>query len=181
MLLYIRKLIKEITMTDNSVKKTSFVNSASNFLEGVFEGGKAIGREVFCIDRSYQVFGDGSQNAQLKGRSKMITRALVVIVVAAVMIGLLAMSGHPGAFGYLMIAGFALNIILGFKEIVIQSLSRNREKQVAGITAETPETQYTLQELVEDTRKGFLKHLNMDSYRERMNHLTNSPKPQKRE
>ena len=133
-----------------------------------------LGRAFFSIDRSYQVFGDETPEAQLKGRSEIITRSLVFSAFAIGLIALIAMGGHPGAFGYFLIGAYSLGFILNFKEVVIQSIARSGEKQQAGIKEETADTQYTLTELVEDFQKSFEKHLSTDAFRETMRDITNA-------
>lgn len=181
----------------NTITETSFLDYTNEFLDKGFEAGMAAGREFFSIDRSYEVFTDKSGNesvqAKLKGRDEFITKALVTTLIAVAIITLLVVVthgaiplifGHTGMLGPLgsllsgignwVIIGIGLAILLNIKEIAIQSVARAREKQEAGITEETADTQYTLQELADevDVDGSFRKQL--DAFHEAMHRLTDT-------
>lgn len=161
-------------MSSNSVTEKSLFNFEScykNLKEGVNAG-----RRFLSLDRSHQVFGDTDQ-AQLKGRSEFITKTLALSIVVIAVIALLALGAHFGILSFsgltgLAITGLSLGLAINLVEIAIQSIARSQEKLEAGITEETPDTQYTLRELSDELGKSFRKEL--DAYHEALHRLTNT-------
>lgn len=133
----------------------------------------ASGKEVGTFDRSTQKFGETDQ-AQLKGRARVITQSLTVAALATLFVafGTYQCIMHPAGAMYFLTGSMGLCALIALKEAAVQSIARSREKQKFKIEEETEDTQYHFWELVNDTAKANAKAF--ENFKKRIFNQTNA-------
>lgn len=134
---------------------TNFKNGAMHYLQMAGEIGKGIGSRIVTLDRSKELYGDTNE-AQLKGRSYMIAHELARVVLGTFIVAFVTYQCmvNPGGMNYFLLGTFSFTTLVALKEVAIQSIARQQEKENFNITEETQDTQYSLLEWWDDTNQN---------------------------